>query len=78
MALVRLGWLPGWGTPAVVSEGLGSLPLLWAGVREPAETPLTNEGLDLILEVDAVISVVAMVLVETIIFGLVFPVRRGP
>ena len=54
------------------------MPLLWAGIREPAETPLTNEGLDLILEVDTVISVVAVVLVEATIFGLVFSVGRDP
>ena len=41
MALVRLGQPPGWGAPVIVSEGLDSLPLLRAGVREPAKTSLT-------------------------------------
>lgn len=77
MALVMLGGLPGRTVPAVISAGLGPLPLLGAGICEPGESPLTYEGLHLVLEVDTVISVMAMILVKAAVFGLVLAVRGG-
>ena len=74
MALVMLGWRPGRSAPAVISSGLGPLSLLGAGICEPAEAPLTYEGLHLVLEVDTVISVMAVILVKAAVFGLVFPI----
>lgn len=53
------------------------MPLLRAGVREPAKTSLAYEGLDLIFEVNALIGVMAMVLVKAAIFGLVFLIGGG-
>lgn len=77
MALVMLGGLPGRTAPAVISTGLGPLSLLGAGIGESGESPLTYEGLHLVLEVDTVIGVMAMVLVKAAVFGLVLAVRGG-
>jgi len=78
MAKVRLCWLPGRSAPTVVSNGFGPLPLLRAGVRELTETSLTYQALDLIFEVNTLLSIRTVVLVKTVIFGLVSPIGRRP
>ena len=78
MTLVRLCWLSGRGTPAVVSDGFSPLPLLRASIRESAEASLTNQALDLIFEVNTLLGIMAVILVKTTIFGLVFPIGRSP
>ena len=74
--LVRWALVSGRGAPTVVSEGLSLLSLLRVDICEPTETPLTYQGFDLVLEIDTVVRVMAVVLVETAIFGLVFPAGR--
>ena len=55
---------------------LSSLSLWGTGVCESAETALADEGLDLVFEVNALVGGMAMVLVETAVFGLIFSSGR--
>ncbi|GMP72671.1 hypothetical protein CsSME_00030611 [Camellia sinensis var. sinensis] len=78
MTLVGLCWLPWRGVPVVIPDGLSPLPLLGASFREPTETSLTDQALDLVFEVNTLFGVMAVVLVEAAIFGLVSPIGRRP
>ncbi|GMP80320.1 hypothetical protein CsSME_00035463 [Camellia sinensis var. sinensis] len=78
MTLVGLCWLPWGGAPAVVPNGFSPLPLLGASFREPTETPLMDQAVDLVFEVNTLFGVMAVVLVEAAVFGLVSSVGRRP
>ncbi|GMP81274.1 hypothetical protein CsSME_00036035 [Camellia sinensis var. sinensis] len=78
MTLVGLCWLPWRGVPAVVSDGFSLLLLLGASFRESTETPMMDQALDLVFEVNTLFGIMAMVLVEAAVFGLVSPVGRRP
>ncbi|GMP90205.1 hypothetical protein CsSME_00041441 [Camellia sinensis var. sinensis] len=78
MTLVGLCWLPRRGVLAVVPDGFSPLPLLGASFCEPTETPLTDQALDLVFEVNILFGVMVVVLVEAAVFGLVSPVGRRP
>ncbi|GMP30311.1 hypothetical protein CsSME_00005032 [Camellia sinensis var. sinensis] len=78
MTLVGLCWLPWRGAPAVVPNGFSPLPLLGTSFREPTETSLKDQALDLVFEVNTLFGVMVVVLVEAIVFGLVLLVGRRP
>ena len=70
----RLVSLP-WGSPAVISPlRFGSCLLRGPGWDEPTQVTLSNQLFDLILEIDALLSVMAMVAMEATIFR---PVSLG-
>lgn len=74
MALVKLCGLSMRGVPVVASGRFSPWPLLRAGCREPTETSLAYQALDLVFEVNTLLGIVAVVLMEMAVFGLVSPV----
>ena len=78
MTLVRLCELSRRGAPMVISGRFSPLPLLRAGCREPTETSLTYQTLDLVFEVNTFIGVMVVVLMKEAVFGLVSLIGRRP